>query len=238
MDQLKDMISRMKLYSKEAPKRDYKCSTCRDQGYFKDEETNQMILCECEKRKRAKKRMEKQGFKKGVMTLKDFNIDDQISKRMKAIAERYIENYPSGSLAVMGQVGAGKTHLIIGVAQELIDKGHSVTYMPYVDMMMQLRQSIFNFEAYEKIMNDLKKCELLVIDDFLKGNILPNDLSIIFELINYRYLNQLNFVISSEKLLDEIIQIDEALGTRISQVTKGYRVQVKKDAKRNKRIVK
>ena len=86
-------------------------------------------------------------------------------------------------------------------------------------------------------MDNLKNTELLVIDDFLKGKILPNDLGIIFELINYRYLNKKQFILSSEKLMDEIVQIDEALGTRISQVTRGNRIQVKKDAKRNKRLV-
>lgn len=237
MKKLEAMISRMRLYSKEAPKREYDCEACRDYGYIK-QENGQFKRCECEVKRLAKIRLESQGFKNGEMTMEKFESTDDIAKIMKRKAEAYIDSYPNGkSMAVMGQVGAGKTHLVIGIAQALMDKGHEVTYMPYVDTMAQIRQAVFNAEEYSKIMNGLKKTELLVIDDFLKGNILPNDLSIVFELINYRYLNQKPFIISSEKLLDEIIQLDEALGTRISQVTKGNRIQVKKDSKRNKRII-
>ena len=237
MDKLQDMISRMSLYSKQAPKREYKCKECRDYGYIRQEDGN-FKRCECEVKRLAEIRLKAQGFKAGEMTMEQFNANDEIARRMKEKAQGYIDTYPNGSsIAVMGQVGAGKTHLVVGIAQELMNKGHEVTYMPYVDMMTQLRQAIFNAGEYARLMNNLKNTELLVIDDFLKGNILPNDLGIIFELINYRYLNKKQFILSSEKLMDEIVQIDEALGTRISQVTRGNRIQVKKDAKRNKRMI-
>ena len=237
MKQLQDMILRMKSYSKDAPKRNYKCEECRDYGYIRQEDGN-FKRCACEIKRLAENRMKNQGFTAGEMTMKQFNTDDEIARVMKSKAQAYIDSYPNGkSMAVLGQVGSGKTHLVVGLAQEIMNKGHEVTYMPYVDMMTQLRQAIFNAEEYARLMDAMKKTELLVIDDFLKGNILPNDLGIVFELINYRYLNKKPFVISSEKLLDEIIQLDEALGTRISQVTKGFRIQVKRDSKRNKRLL-
>lgn len=236
MDGLTDMILRMKSYNNGKPKRVYKCDVCRDSGYFKDKSEN-MVMCSCERKKNAAARLKRQGFIPGEMTLNDFNMDNDITKRMKRAADKYIAEYPGGSMAVLGQVGAGKTHLIVGIAQKLIDAGHDVTYMPYVEVLAQLRQTIFNATEYARIIDKLKKCELLVIDDFLKGNMLPNDLSIIFELINYRYLNKLAIVISSEKLLEELIDIDEATGTRISQMTKGNRVQIARDSKRNRRIV-
>ena len=233
---INEFVQKMKRESKGRPEKAYKCKECRDSGYYKDE-TGQMVLCQCERKRIAAAKLKRQGFKAGEMTLAEFNGDNAIAKRMKQAAEKYIAEYPAGSMAVLGQVGAGKTHLVIGIAQTLMDQGRNVVYMPYVEVLAQLRQSIFNATEYGRIMQGLKTCELLVIDDFLKGNTMPNDLSIMFELINYRYLNKLNMVISSEKLLDELIEIDEATGTRIGQMTKGNRVQITRDIKRNRRIV-
>ena len=43
--------------------------------------------------------------------------------------------------------------------------------------------------------------------------ITQGDINIAFEIINYRYINDLITIISSELLLDEIINIDEATGS-------------------------
>lgn len=215
----------------------YRCPKCRDNGYIKTGD-NQFERCECEVKRIASERMERQGFKPGEMTMKDFNVDTEIAKRMKALAERYISSYPTQkSMGVFGQVGTGKTHLIVGTAQKLMDDGRGVVYMPYVDMIAQLRQTIFNAEEYGRLIDGLKHCELLVIDDFLKGNLLPNDLSIMFELINYRYLNKKPIIVSSEKLVTELNSIDEALGSRIAEMTFGNRVQIAQDSKKNRRII-
>lgn len=237
MNNIDKLVEKMRAEAKSRPPKEYKCQVCRDQGYYNDE-NGYLTRCQCETERIAAERLKRQGFKAGEMTLNKFSVDDEISLKMKAAAGRYLKEYPNaGSLAVMGQVGAGKTHLIVGLAQELMNAGHDVVYMPFVDMMIQLRQTIFNADEYGRIMSGLKHCGLLVIDDFLKGNQLPNDLSIVFELINYRYLNKKPIVVSSEKLISEITDIDEALGSRILEMTRGNRVQIMKDDKKNRRLI-
>lgn len=48
----------------------------------------------------------------------------------------------SNSIMFVGQVGAGKTHLSIAIANSLMDDGVGVVYMPYRDVVTRLKQSI------------------------------------------------------------------------------------------------
>ena len=85
-------------------------------------------------------------------------------------------------------------------------------------------------------MRDLKTAPVLYIDDLFKGAERPTqgDLNIAFELLNYRYNDErLYTIISTEKLLDELIAIDEAIGSRIAERSKGHRVQINRDPTRN-----
>jgi len=56
--------------------------------------------------------------------------------------------------------------------------------------------------------------------------------------INYRYLNHLPVMVSSELTVDELCDIDEALGTRIYQMCQDFTVVIKGDRKQlNHRLV-
>ena len=51
----------------------------------------------------------------------------------------------------------------------------------------------------------------------------------IYAVVNYRYLNHLPILLSSEKTIDEICYIDEALGSRIFEMSRDYLLQIKGD---------
>ena len=57
-----------------------------------------------------------------------------------------------------------------------------------------------------------------LIDDFLKGKLSESDVNIMYEIINYRYMNRLPIIISTEKSLDELLDFDEAVGSRIIEM--------------------
>ena len=83
---------------------------------------------------------------------------------------------------------------------------------------------------------DLKNAPVLYIDDLFKGAERPTqgDLNLAFELLNYRY-NDERFctIISTEKLIGELIEIDEAIGSRIAERSKGHMVNLNRDPSRN-----
>ena len=92
---------------------------------------------------------------------------------------------------------------------------------------MKIKQNVMNMDTYEKIMNRYKQCKVLLIDDLFKGNITFSDINIIFEIVNYRYFNNLAMIISTEKCKSDLLQIDEAIGSRILEMTKDYNIELK-----------
>ena len=64
----------------------------------------------------------------------------------------------------------------------------------------------------------------LVVDDLFKGREVVNQWpkEIMFEILNYRYLNLLPTVISSERKPLDLLGVDQAIGSRIIERGKGH----------------
>ncbi|QJA08576.1 hypothetical protein HF520_06310 [Romboutsia sp. CE17] len=50
----------------------------------------------------------------------------------------------------MGQVGSGKTHLSLAIANYLIDRGVGVLYMGYRDSVVRIKQNIIDQVYYHR----------------------------------------------------------------------------------------
>jgi DNA replication protein DnaC len=75
-------------------------------------------------------------------------------------------------------------------------------------------------------MDKFKKAQLLMIDDLFYGKVSNADLNPLYELINYRYLNNLPMIISTEKTMNQLISYDEALATRIYERTYSHQIEI------------
>ena len=82
----------------------------------------------------------------------------------------------------------------------------------------------------------LKNTGLLFIDDFFRKPPTEVDKAKMFDIINFRYLNNKPCIFSSEKSLPEILNIDEAIGSRIFEMAKKFNVEIGKDMKKNYRL--
>lgn len=143
----------------------------------------------------------------------------------------HIKDQRCNSISLLGQPGAGKTHLLTALANNLIMKKQiSVLYFPFVEGFNDLKD---NFDLLEEKLTKMKRVNVLFIDDLFKGRDYPTpfELQQMFGVINYRYLNHKPIMVSSEKTVDELCDIDEALGTRIYQMSKDYTVVIKGDRK-------
>jgi DNA replication protein DnaC len=143
----------------------------------------------------------------------------------------HIKDQRCNSISLLGQPGAGKTHLLTALANNIIMKKQvSVLYFPFVEGFNDLKN---DFDRLEEKLTKMKRVGVLFIDDLFKGRVHPTDFQIeqMFGVINYRYLNHKPILISSEKTVDELCDIDEALGTRIYQMSKNYTVVIKGDRK-------
>lgn len=176
-------------------------------------------------------------FKK--MTFGSFVLDEK-PEAIKAAHQCAVDYYKDfdqiktqrcNSISLLGQPGSGKTHLLTALANNLIIKKQiSVLYFPFVEGFNDLKD---DFDLLEEKLTKMKRISVLFIDDLFKGRQYPTDFQIeqMFAVINYRYLNHKPIMISSEKTVDELCDIDEALGTRIYQMSKDYTVVIKGDRK-------
>lgn len=209
------------------------CELCNNKGYilFK-RESGELVTreCECMSKRRSLRRIRKSGISDMLTryTFKNFDDSDDVRKSIKATAISYA-NSNSGWFYIAGQPGSGKTHICTAICARLIDRGKDVYYMKWRDESRQLKAQI-NSEALEEPLEKLKTVYALYIDDFFKGGSNEADVRLSFEIINARYNNsKLRTIISTEMPLEEILQVDEALGSRIYERSRGFVIAAPKE---------
>ena len=129
------------------------------------------------------------------------------------------------SLMLLGQPGAGKTHLLSAVANALLADLVEVIYFPFVEGFNSLRD---NFDLLEQKLETLKRCDVLFIDDLFKGRSQPTPFQLeqMFAVINYRYMYNLPLLVSSERSLDDLERLDEGIGSRLRDMARGWTYEI------------
>lgn len=171
-------------------------------------------------------------FRKKTFSNYDYSHNKQIMDAY-LIAKDYTKKFKSivddrnNSIIFMGSPGSGKTHLALAIANNLMADKVGVTYMPYRETITRIKQSIMDEENYNKEMRRYKNAKVLLIDDMFKGNITASDINIVFELINHRYFNNMPIIVSTEKTMDDLLKIDEAIGSRMLEMCKNRRIEMR-----------
>ena len=157
-------------------------------------------------------------------TFENYETPDAERESVKKIAEAFSEAN-SGWMYVSGRSGSGKTHICTAACVRLIARGVEVYYMSWRDESTAMKGLVRETELYEKKMRKLKTVPVLYIDDFFKGGQTDADFRLAFEILNARYNDaKLRTIISSEMDLQTLVQLDEALGGRIYERSRGYMV--------------
>lgn len=101
----------------------------------------------------------------------------------------YAEDFlvPGDSIFMTGGTGLGKTHLSLSVAKKVIEKNYSVVYGSVPDLLRKIENAHFNkTEDDAEVMNTLKECDLLLLDDLGAEFESQFYVSCLYELINTR----------------------------------------------------
>lgn len=214
---------------------DYKCNKCKDR-LFIELKDGSYAPCECREIRIAENKLKASGISEEFrkMRFENFNFEksmDVMEAYLKA--KNYSKNFDqirvarSNSIMLAGQVGSGKTHLALAVANELLDKSIGVIYMPYRSSITKIKQCITDEENYQREVSLYKDAQILLIDDLFKGRITESDINIMYEIIDYRYFKSLPIIVTTEKNVDELLGIDEAIGSRLYQISKNNLVTLK-----------
>lgn len=213
---------------------DYKCTKCMDRTFIIDGDV--AIPCECREVREAERILRNSGisneFRNKTFDNFDYGGDVQIANAYKCAKDYVrcfddIEHGRGNSIMLCGQVGSGKSHLNLAICNELMDRGVGILYVGYRDVITKLKQNIMDDAYYNREIGRYKNCRVLLIDDLFKGRITDSDVNIVFEILNHRYFNNLPVIVSCEKSVDELVDIDEAIGSRLIEMCKGYVVYMK-----------
>ena len=104
-----------------------------------------------------------------------------------------------------GGYGCGKTHLAAAIANLAVYIGIPTLFLTVPDLLDSLRFAYHDPETtFEARFEDIRNANLLVMDDFGTQNATPWAQEKLFQIINYRYINKLPTVITTNLILDEI----------------------------------
>lgn len=224
--------------------KDFYCPVCKNKGrYYSLDETGKVIVKECAcKSKRASMEAARNSGMGGTLLAKNFGNFEKTEGWQSGVFEKvkkYSETVSPHNckwLSILGQSGCGKTHLCCAVSNQLIEDGAKVIYMVWNNAVKELKRNATDDEAYSELFDKYASAEVLYIDDFFKGKVTETDITIAFELINYRYNNpDCITIISSELLLSDIFNIDEAVAGRILERCGENVIQIKPDTGKNYR---
>lgn len=216
----------------------YNCPECCDTGWIMVDDGGHGTAkrCKCMAADRINALIKQSELPEEFLN-KDFNMYEDrnhpqlIAAKNKAV--RYvhdfkgIENERGNSILFCGQVGSGKTHLGTAICRRLIGNGIAVRYMPYRNTVTKIKQIVTDGASYGNELDKYKKSRVLYIDDLYKGKLTDADVNIIYELVNYRYMNQLPLIITTEKNIASLLDFDEAIASRVIEMCRGNIVQFK-----------
>jgi DNA replication protein DnaC len=110
-----------------------------------------------------------------------------------------------GWLLLQGGYGSGKTHLAAAIANQAVSMGVPTLFLTVPDLLDLLR---FAFDAeditFEERFEQIRTAALLVLDDFGTQSATPWAQEKLFQIVNYRYINKLPLVVTTNVPLDEI----------------------------------
>ncbi len=189
------------------------CPVCGGSGWKMIEipgKASRATRCECFLAGRAEKLLKSARIPSRYQncTLADFDIEfegaDRSLAKARLAAGRFVEEYHPGGdgdgLLFVGPVGTGKTHLAVGILQELTgSKGVRCLFCDYRELLKEIQNSYNpSVDATEMgILNPIRDAEVLVMDDL--GAVKPTQWvwDTVSYVINHRYNEKKTTIITT-----------------------------------------
>lgn len=230
------------------------CPQCHNTGWIEVNKNGRTYMAHCPacyEQRQVNRRLKQSGI--SPEDYKRYTLESFDGKRSPAaakmlnMARQYLENHTKNGpgFGVFGGSGMGKTHICIGVCQELTRRySEPHFYFSYRSEVPELLKAARSYNTdYDSALEKWKTVPNLYIDDLFKlagpvkdGKLLDierEELRLMFDLINARYINHLTTIFSSEFPIKDITAIDAALGSRIYEMINPYGLYV---TGRNQRI--
>lgn len=187
--------------------------------------------CSCMAKRQTLLAIKRSGLEDAVMkkTFSTYQAPDDHRKKLLSIAKRFAKA-DEGWFAISGRSGSGKTHLCVAIFGELVHRGYKARFVRWREESTKLKGIVTQPDEYQAAVRALVDVPALYVDDFLQGDPTAADIKLAFELIDGRYTNPLSrTIISTERSLEQILTLSEAIGSRIAERSRGYLVKAPPD---------
>lgn len=160
-------------------------------------------------------------------TLEKFNSRGPLKEAYAAALD--ITNERSGVkwLSLVGPVDTGKSHLAVAICRRWLAQGKPARYVLAPLMLEELRAAYNHEGEYERLMNFFLKVPLLALDDL--GTQKPTEWAVekLMEIIDYRYVNALHLVVTTNRPLDNLPgDTERRIGSRLLRAPFARVVQI------------
>jgi DNA replication protein DnaC len=200
------------------------CPLCSGLGYLRRElpidhpDFGKLIICSCRQGEVANKVHERLFSISNLehlrhLTFENFQARGRIGlspwqadslERAYNQSHQFAQNL-NGWLLLQGGFGCGKTHLAAAIANFTVDIGVPTLFITVPDLLDALRFAYDNPEStFEQRFEEIRSAPLLVMDDFGTQNATAWAQEKLFQIVNYRYINRLPMVVTTNLLLEQI----------------------------------
>jgi len=203
---------------------DPNCPICQGVGYVRrdlpitDPNFGKVTICDCRRQEVVQSAYQRvfrlsnlQAFES--MTFETFKVrgrlglgDAQVHSLQVAFdqSQTFASNL-KGWLFMMGGYGVGKTHLAAGIANFAVRMGVPTLFLTVPDLLDWLRYAYGSSEDnFETRFEEIRNIGLLILDDLGTQNATPWAQEKLYQIFNYRYVNRLPMVITTNQVLEEI----------------------------------
>lgn len=214
----------------------YDCPLCKNRGYTAELRDGYVttVECQCISKRRYLKLIRESGLETALQenTFDRYKTPQPWQADAKAQAQKYVKDWRGHWFFIGGTVGSGKTHLCTAICGELLNAGIPLRYLQWRADAPMLKSAVKDGETYRELITPLKTVRALYIDDLFKGGITDADINLAFDLLNIRYADpNLATIISSEKTIKELVDVDKGIGSRIVERSRGFCTSVTGDEK-------
>jgi DNA replication protein DnaC len=220
-----------------------RCPICKDAGYLRGDFPTghpmfgKLFPCECKTREQGEKRKETLSRLSNLEAFGDQSFES-FDPSIEGVDEAYESALAFAQdpghrwMFLYGKPGTGKTHLAVSIAKYAMENlSMSVYFAAVPDLLDHLRSS-FDPEAgtgYDQLFTTIKGAQILVLDDLGTESATPWAREKLYQVINYRYVEQLPTVVTSNvdlrKVDDRIMSriLDHRLSTYVEMDAEDFR---------------
>jgi DNA replication protein DnaC len=228
---------------------DPNCPHCHGLGYLRREaapgspDFGRLDICVCRRNQVANSVRERLFSLSFLEELRELTFENFHPRGQKGLGEdqanslewafnhaRQFSGNLEGWLLLQGGYGCGKTHLAAAIANAAVDLGVPTLFLTVPDLLDNLRFSYDSEDTnFEQRFDEIRNAKLLVLDDFGTQNATAWAQEKLFQIINYRYINRLPLVVTTNLDINEIEPrirsrlVDPQLVSKIIITTPDYR---------------